>query len=73
MYRNLMAEMIRNDIDKDQIAKQIGKTARTLDLKLNGTTDFTVPEAKAIIQLFDGYSFDYLFEEKNNPDHKQAQ
>lgn len=66
MYRNLLAEIVRNNIKKDYIAKILGKSVRAVERKLDGECAFTVPEAKKIMKIFPNCSFDYLFDESVN-------
>lgn len=62
MYKNLLAEMVRNDIDKKDLARTLQLSEKTVSNKLNGITAFTVPEAKVIMQMLPkNYTFDYLF------------
>lgn len=62
MYDNLKAEMTRAGVTKYDLAKVTGKTFRAIQDKLNGVTDFTVPEAIAIqTTFFPTMKFEYLF------------
>lgn len=62
MYKNLLAEMVRNDIDKKHLATALHLSEKSVNNKLSGITAFTVPEAKAIMKLLPAaYTFDYLF------------
>ena len=48
MYRNLNAEIGRQAMRKDELAKVINKTPATLSQKLNGKIVWTLPEALAV-------------------------
>lgn len=48
MHRNLRAEMVKMNITISQLAGDIGVSEKTLRNKINGVTDFTLPEAQAI-------------------------
>lgn len=48
MYPNCKAELARQDITLDKLAKVLGVTMTTVSLKLNGKYPLTLREAKAI-------------------------
>ncbi len=48
MYSHLRGEMFRAKITVAELAGRIGVTEKTLRNKINGTSDFTWPEACAI-------------------------
>lgn len=48
MYSFLRGEMIKSGISILSLSRKIGVSEKTLRNKLNGETDFTWPEAKAI-------------------------
>ncbi|CAM3017168.1 hypothetical protein HAHI6034_12015 [Hathewaya histolytica] len=52
MYNNLEAEIARKKIKKLLIAKEIGRTYNTLNLKLAGKYPFTYDEALIIHEKF---------------------
>ena len=52
MYRNLEAEIVRNNLSREVIAKAIGRTYNTFNLKLNGKSPFTYDEALVIQEKF---------------------
>ena len=52
MYNNLEAEIVRKRINKQDIAKEIGRTYNTLNLKIAGKYYFTYDEALAIQEKF---------------------
>lgn len=45
MYKNLKAELVRNNISNTDIAKKLGITPGTASLKVNGKTKVSVDEA----------------------------
>ena len=51
MYSFLRGEMFRSGISILSLSKEIGVSEKTLRNKLNGNTDFTWPEAKAIRKI----------------------
>ena len=62
MLRNLLAEIARKKIKHKDVAEAIGVTEKTLRNKLNGMSDFTVPEARAIKDtFFPDLDLEYLF------------
>ncbi len=44
MYRNLEAELARQNITKKELATKLGKTPTTMCLKLNGKANLTLKE-----------------------------
>ncbi|NFN93653.1 hypothetical protein FDB28_06020 [Clostridium botulinum] len=52
MYNNLEAEIVRKRIKKTEIAKEIGRTYNTLNLKISGKYPFTYDEALMIHEKF---------------------
>lgn len=66
MYNNLEAEMARFKITQAQLAKELGITATTLSLKLNGKSNLSLKECVKIKQILGTEaSVDYLFAESN--------
>lgn len=64
MYKNLKAEMIKQDISIKDIAKLLNIKVDTARLKVNGKIPFRMPECKVIASLFqENNSIDYLFSE----------
>ena len=62
MYRNLRAEMIKLDINNDDISKVIHKDARTVRNRMSGATDFTFSETILIRdKFFPKMKLEYLF------------
>lgn len=59
---NLKAEMVRRSISILDIAREIGRTDRSVREKINGRTQFSVPEATTVRdRFFPGFSLEYLF------------
>ena len=48
MYANLRAEMARKRITIKSVAEHLGQGVATISNKINGKSDFTVPEAVEI-------------------------
>ncbi len=62
MFRNLKAEMIRQNVTAEQIAQVIGKKVDTARRKINGKITIRHPECAKIAKLFaENNSIDYLF------------
>lgn len=60
--RNLRAEMERYGVTVANIQKILGCSEKTVRNKINGETDFTLPEAfKIKNEFFKGYTLEYLF------------
>jgi len=65
--RNLKAEMERYGVSITDIQKVLDCSAKTVRNKINGYTDFTLPEAfKIKNQYFSGYTLEYLFANDND-------
>lgn len=45
MYKNLKAELVRNDVSNGDIAKKLGVTPGTASLKVNGKAKLSLNEA----------------------------
>ena len=66
MFKNLRAEMVREDLTNDDIASVLKIAPRTVQKKLNGEIGITISEAKVIKGLFKKeHTIDYLFQEDN--------
>ena len=66
MYRNLRAEMARNDVTIKDIAESLGVRHATICDKLNGKYRFYYDEAYAIkTRFFPDCELEYLFEGDN--------
>lgn len=65
MYSNLEAEIVRKKIRKPVIAKAIGRTYNTLNLKIAGKYSFTYDEALKIQEeFFPEYDLKELFKKE---------
>lgn len=63
MYRNLEAEMARNNIKLQELADGIGINISTASAKMNIQNRFRLDESKRIIEkFFPDLTMDYLFE-----------
>ena len=63
-FPNLIAEMARRGKSVMSMSKEIGMEYTTLRKKINGITNFTLPEMRRIQSIFPNNSLDYLFEEQ---------
>lgn len=73
MYRNLVAEMTRNQIKKTDLAKLLNLRYATILDKLNGKSRFFYDEAKTIKnQYFAGLSLEYLFDSGDSVEKSTA-
>lgn len=64
MYPNLNAEIARHGIKTKDIVKVLGISEKSVRNKLNGKTQFTIPEALKIRnKLFPKMTVDLLFSE----------
>ncbi|HZJ85807.1 MAG TPA: hypothetical protein VFC83_01660 [Erysipelotrichaceae bacterium] len=62
MYRELLGEMVKCGLTREELAKQIGVSEKTLFNKLNGATDFSWTEVKAIRDIVaPDYQLETLF------------
>lgn len=63
MHRNLRAEIVKKNKTIYQLASDIGVAEKTLRNKINGDTDFTLPEAQAIRKILKSdLTLDELFQ-----------
>lgn len=65
MYSNILAEMARRQIGKQEMSKMLNMSAWTFDRKLKSITEFTVSEVIKMQKIFNDKSctFEYLFAE----------
>ena len=64
MYPNVRAEMARNKITQEEIAKHLDRALTTISLKLSGQYPITLTEAKKIKELLGcDMSLEELFKE----------
>ena len=69
MLCNLKAEMARRSISILDIAKEVGRTDRSVREKISGRTQFSMPEAAMVRdKFFPGYSLEYLFTNEQSDD-----
>lgn len=62
MFNNLIAEIARNKLTQNDLAKVLGVTPKTISNKINGKSDFTLTEINAIKNLLpSGLTLEYLF------------
>jgi len=62
LLRNLQAAMALKKVSALALARLIGTTEKTVNNKINGVTDFTMPEAVLIkTEIFPEYDLCYLF------------
>lgn len=60
--RNLKAEMARRNLTSKDLAMLIDMRPATFRKKIQGHSDFTIPEAQAIKKVLNDLPLDYLFE-----------
>lgn len=65
MYDNLRLALTRKGISMKEYASLLGVGDKTIQNKMNGTTDFTYSEFKKTCTLLNEYNADYLFTSKN--------
>lgn len=62
IYGNLRNEMTKNKITQIAIAKFLGISANSLNMKIMGKTEFTMEEAQRIQKkFFPNLTLDFLF------------
>jgi cyanate lyase len=67
LYPNCKAELARQDITLEMLAKVLGRSLTTVSLKLNGKYPLTLREAKAIKNFLKvDMPLEELFEEAND-------
>ncbi len=63
MYMNILAEMTRNGLTREDVAKKLNLSLPSFRKKISGEIDFKLSEIKTLISLFgNNVSFEYLFE-----------
>lgn len=63
-FKNLEAEMVRNDLKPEKIAEKLNVGLNTVRRKLSGDIGITLAEAKEIQSLFTTeFTIDFLFAE----------
>lgn len=64
MYMNILAEMTRNGMTREDLAKKLNLSLPSFRKKIAGQIDFKLTEIKILISLFgNNVSFEYLFAE----------
>ena len=65
MFSNILAEMARRQISKQEMSKLLEMSAWTFDRKIRNETGFTVDEIFKMQKIFNdkNCTFEYLFEE----------
>lgn len=63
MYMNILAEMTRNGLTREDVAKKLNLSLPSFRKRLTGQIDFKLSEINTLISLFgNNVSFEYLFE-----------
>ena len=71
MFKNLKAEMIKQEISIKQIADVLNVKVDTARLKLNGKIPMRMQECQNVAKLFlKNNSLDYLFAQNNEEQNK---
>lgn len=67
MFLNILAEMTRRQISKQEMANYLGMSIWTFDRKVKNITGFTVNEIIKMQKIFNSRdcTFEYLFEVKS--------
>lgn len=63
MFPNLIVELRRKKYSQGGLAKYIGISESSMQNKMNGKTQFTLAEMRAIQSVFENCSLDWLFTE----------
>lgn len=65
MFSNILAEMARRQITKNEMAQKLDMSVWTFDRKLKNETGFTVNEIYKMQEIFndENCTFEYLFTE----------
>jgi antitoxin component HigA of HigAB toxin-antitoxin module len=62
MNRNIRAEMVRHGLTAKYVAKELGISAVSVSHKLNGKRQWTLPEAKKIVDYFNSLGGNHTIE-----------
>ncbi len=66
MYQNILAEMARNNMTREEVANKLNLSVPALRRKLIGKVDFKISEIKKLLSLFGKeLTFEYLFQQSN--------
>ena len=65
MYINIFAEMVRKQLDKEDMAKLMSITPELLELKLNKKVGMTIKDVFKMQHIFNEHycTFEYLLDE----------
>lgn len=61
MFNNLRNELQSKNISLVAYSKLLGISEKSVQNKLNGTTEFTLSEIKATLNVLPEFKLDYLF------------
>lgn len=62
MYKNILAEMARNGLTREEVAKKLGLALPTFRKKMKGEVDFKQSEIDSLLSLFgEKVTYEYLF------------
>lgn len=61
MYKNLKAEMIKQNVSNKEIALLLGIKVETVRLKINQKIPINIEDCRKIARLFKDSSVEYLF------------
>ena len=71
MYTNLRSALRKKNISQREYAEFLGLTEKSVQNKLNGTTDFTYPEFRKTCKfLLPEFSPDFLFASEKDAEEK---
>lgn len=63
MFTNLRSALQSKNISLVAYSRLLGITEKSIQNKMNGTTEFTLSEVQQTISLFPEYRLEYLFDE----------
>jgi len=61
MFRNLIAELARHEISTKELAAILNVTPKTINNKIAGRSEFTLPEILKISSIFPALEISFLF------------
>lgn len=64
MFENLRTVIVSEGFSFHGFSEILGISEKTLSNKLNGITEFTLTEARKISSIFNKYSSEFLFKQK---------
>lgn len=62
-YNDIRAELARNNLTIEDVAKEMGISTATLSYKLNDRKRFWLDEAKQLVDIFNARGGNYTIEE----------